>query len=42
MKGNVVLVLNYVGMLISLRLFLFPIFVFAAQPEEFYVGGLKS
>jgi hypothetical protein len=32
----------YVGVLISLWLFLFPIFVFAAQPEKFFLDGLKK
>jgi hypothetical protein len=32
----------YVGLLISLWLFLFPIFLFAAQPEEFFLDGLKK
>jgi hypothetical protein len=32
----------YVGMLISLWLFLFPIFLFAAQPKEFFLDGLKK
>jgi hypothetical protein len=29
-------------MLISLWLFLFPIFLFAAQPKEFSLDGLKK
>jgi hypothetical protein len=33
---------NYVGVLISLWLFLFPIFLFAAQPKEFFLDGLKK
>jgi hypothetical protein len=33
---------KYVGVLISLWLFLFPIFVFAAQPKEFFLDGLKK
>jgi hypothetical protein len=32
----------YVGELISLRLFLFPIFLFAAKPKEFFLDGLKK
>jgi hypothetical protein len=32
----------YVGMLLSLWLFLFPIFLFAAQPKEFFLDGLKK
>jgi hypothetical protein len=32
----------YVGMLISLRLFLFPIFLFAVEPKEFFLNGLKK
>jgi hypothetical protein len=32
----------YVGMLISLWLFLFPIFLFAAQPKEFFFGWVKE
>jgi hypothetical protein len=31
-----------VGVLISLWLFLFPIFLFAAQPKEFFLSGLKK
>jgi hypothetical protein len=30
------------GVLISLWLFLLPIFLFAAQPKEFFVDGLKK
>jgi hypothetical protein len=33
---------NYEGVLISLWLFLFPIFPFAAQPKEFFLYGLKK
>jgi hypothetical protein len=33
---------QYVGVLISLWLFLFPIFLFAAQPKEFFLDGLKK
>jgi hypothetical protein len=33
---------KYVRVLISLWLFLFPIFLFAAQPKEFFLGGLKK
>jgi hypothetical protein len=33
---------TYVGVLISLWLFLFSIFLFAAQPKEFFLGGLKK
>jgi hypothetical protein len=32
----------YVGVLISLWLFLFPDFLFAAQPKEFFLDGLKK
>jgi hypothetical protein len=32
----------YVGVLISLWLFLFPIFLFAPQPKEFFLDGLKK
>jgi hypothetical protein len=32
----------YVGVLISLWLFLFPIFLSAAQPKEFFFDGLKK
>jgi hypothetical protein len=32
----------YVGVLISLWLFIFPIFLFAAQPKEFFLDGLKK
>jgi hypothetical protein len=32
----------YVGVVISLWLFLFPIFLFAAQPKEFSLDGLKK
>jgi hypothetical protein len=35
-------VLVYVGLLISLSLFVFPIFLFAAQPKEFFFDGLKK
>jgi hypothetical protein len=31
----------YVGVLISLWLFLFPVSLFAAQPKEFFLYGLK-
>jgi hypothetical protein len=34
--------LTCVGMLISLWLFLFTIFLFAAQPKEFFLDGLKK
>jgi hypothetical protein len=33
---------SYVGVLISLWLFLFPVFLFAAQPKEFFLDGLKK
>jgi hypothetical protein len=33
---------KYVGVLINLWLFLFPIFLFAAQPKDFLLDGLKS
>jgi hypothetical protein len=32
----------YVGVLISLWRFLFPNFLFAAQPKEFFLDGLKK
>jgi hypothetical protein len=32
----------YVGVLRSLWLFIFPIFLFAAQPKEFFLDGLKK
>jgi hypothetical protein len=32
----------YVGVLISLWLFLFPIFLFEAEPEDFFLDGLKK
>jgi hypothetical protein len=35
-------VVMYVGVPISLWLFLFPIFLFAAQPKEFFLDGLKK
>jgi hypothetical protein len=35
-------VILYVGELISIWLFLFPIFLFAAQPKEFFLDGLKK
>jgi hypothetical protein len=34
--------LKYVGVLISLWLFLFYILLFAAQPKEFFLDGLKK
>jgi hypothetical protein len=34
--------MRYVGVLISLLLFLFPILLFAAQPKEFFLDGLKK
>jgi hypothetical protein len=33
---------GYVGELKSLWLFLFPVFLFAAQPKEFFLDGLKK
>jgi hypothetical protein len=33
---------EYTGVLISLWLFLFPIFLFAAQPKEFFLDMLKK
>jgi hypothetical protein len=33
---------KYVGVLISLWIFLFSIFPFAAQPKEFFLDGLKK
>jgi hypothetical protein len=35
-------VVRYIGVLISLWLFLFPTFLFAAQPKEFFLDGLKK
>jgi hypothetical protein len=32
----------YVGVLISLWLFQFPVFLFAAQPKEFFLDWLKK
>jgi hypothetical protein len=32
----------YLGVLISLWLFLFPVFLFSAQPKEFFLDGLKN
>jgi hypothetical protein len=32
----------YVGVLVGLRLFLFPIFPFAAQPKQFLLDELKK
>jgi hypothetical protein len=32
----------YVGVLIILWLFLFPILLFAAQPKDFFLDGLKK
>jgi hypothetical protein len=34
--------INYVRVLISLWLFIFFIFLFAAQPKEFFSDGLKK
>jgi hypothetical protein len=34
--------LIYVGVLISFWLFLFPLFLFAAQPREFFLDGLTK
>jgi hypothetical protein len=33
---------HYVGVLISLWLFIFPIFLFAAHPKGFFLDGLKK
>jgi hypothetical protein len=33
---------GYVGVLISLWLFLVPIYLFAAQPKDFFLDGLKK
>jgi hypothetical protein len=33
---------EYVVLLVSLWHFLFPIFLFAAQPKEFFLDGLKN
>jgi hypothetical protein len=41
-KVKLSLCLVYVGVLISLWLFLFPIFLFAARPKEFFLDGLKK
>jgi hypothetical protein len=32
----------YIGVLVSLWLFLFPIFLFAAQPKAFFLDGLEK
>jgi hypothetical protein len=32
----------HIGVLKSLWLFLFPVFLFAAQPKEFFLDGLKK
>jgi hypothetical protein len=32
----------YVGVLKSLWFYLFPVFLFAAQPKEFFLDGLKK
>jgi hypothetical protein len=37
-----IITVKYVGVLISLWLFLFPIFLLAAQPKEFFLDGLKK
>jgi hypothetical protein len=34
--------MQYIRVLIRLWLFLFPIFLFAAQPKEFFLDGLKK
>jgi hypothetical protein len=36
------ILLKYERVLISLWLFLFPVSLFAAQPKEFFLGGLKK
>jgi hypothetical protein len=33
---------SYVGVLISLWLFLIPLFLFEAQPKKFFLDGLKK
>jgi hypothetical protein len=40
--GQIVFWLSYVGVLVSLGRFLFPIFLFAAQPKAFFLDGLKK
>jgi hypothetical protein len=42
LKAGVDSVETYVGVLISLWLFLFPTFIFAAQTKEFFLDGLKK
>jgi 4-amino-4-deoxy-L-arabinose transferase-like glycosyltransferase len=37
-----ILYFTYVSLLISLWLFLFPIFLFAERPKEFFLDGLKN
>jgi hypothetical protein len=37
-----ILVSAYVGVLITLWLYLFPIWIFAVQPKEFFLDGLKK
>jgi hypothetical protein len=39
LKGECV---EYVGVLISLWFFLFPIFLFAAKPKELFLDGSKK
>jgi hypothetical protein len=41
-KGGSNIFLQYVWVLISPWLFLFPIFLLAAQPKEFFLDGLKK
>jgi hypothetical protein len=36
------ILLPYLGVLINLWLFQFPLFLFAAQPKEFFLDGLKK
>jgi hypothetical protein len=36
------IVINYIGVLISLWRFVFPIFLFEAQPKEIFLDGLKK
>jgi hypothetical protein len=40
--GHLALLEVYLGVLISIWLFLFPIFLFAAQRKEFFLDGLKK
>jgi hypothetical protein len=41
-KNSFPTICKYVGVLINLWLFLFPISLFAAQPKQFFLDGLKK